>query len=150
MNDTSKRLDVLVVDDSVFFTESMGHVLRENDLKVATINDSTKVMDFLKQKVPDLILLDIMMPELDGISLCKMIKGKDAFRNVRIVIFSTKLFEADKEKAYQAGAEAFITKSVPIEEIAAQVLRILRKKMRIRFWGTRGSIPTPGPETSTR
>jgi phosphoribosyl 1,2-cyclic phosphodiesterase/CheY-like chemotaxis protein len=147
MSENTDHIDVLVVDDSAFFTESMEHFLRDNDLNVATINDSTKVMDFLKEKQPSLILLDIMMPELDGISLCKMIKGREEFQDIRIVIFSTKLFEADKEKAYHAGAEAFITKNVPIEEIGAQVTRILRKKMRVRFWGTRGSIPTPGPRT---
>lgn len=147
MNDTREHIDVLVVDDSVFFTESIDHFLRENDLKVATANDSTRVLDLLKEKKPRLILLDIMMPELDGISLCKMIKSSEEFRDIRIVIFSTKLFEADKEKAYHAGAEAFITKSVPIEEIGAQVMTILRREMTIRFWGTRGSIPTPGPHT---
>jgi len=147
MDDSTEHIDVLVVDDSVFFTESMGHFLRDNGLTLAAINDSTKVVEFLKRKKPDLILLDIMMPELDGISLCKMIKRNEEFGDIRIIIFSTKLFESDKEKSYQAGAEAFITKDVPIEEIGAQVLRILRKKMQIRFWGTRGSIPTPGPRT---
>ena len=79
MTENNGHIDVLVVDDSAFFTESMEHFLRDNDLNVATINDSTKVMDFLKEKQPSLILLDIMMPELDGISLCKMIKGREEF-----------------------------------------------------------------------
>ena len=87
------------------------------------------------------------MPELDGISLCKIIKETENFKDIRIVIFSTKLFESDKEKAYRAGAEAFITKDVSIEEIGDQVLELLQEKIKIRFWGTRGSIPTPGPHT---
>ncbi len=140
-------LDVLIVDDSVFFTESIGSFLREKNLKVATINESKKVMEFLKERKPTLILLDIMMPELDGISLCRMIKEREDLHDIRIVIFSTKLFEADKEKAYRAGAEAFITKDVSIEAIGNQVLDLLQRKIRIKFWGTRGSIPAPGPQT---
>lgn len=143
----SEKSDVLIVDDSIFFTESIGHFLREHDLKVAAINDSRRVIDFLRGNKPTLILLDIMMPELDGITLCKMIKSRDEFKDIRIIIFSTKLFESDKEKAYRAGAEAFITKDISIEEAGSQVLRLLHQKMKIRFWGTRGSIPTPGHKT---
>lgn len=142
-----EMLDVLIVDDSTFFTESVGGYLREKELRVATLNDSRKVIDFLQDQKPALILLDIMMPELDGISLCKMIKGYEEFKDLRIVMFSTKLFEADKEKAYQSGAEAFITKNVSIEEMGEQIVKLLEQEVAITFWGTRGSIPTPGPDT---
>ncbi|MBN2467725.1 MAG: response regulator [Deltaproteobacteria bacterium] len=143
----STPIDVLIVDDSPFFTDSVGHFLREHELAVATINDSSKVMDFLSEKKPELLLLDIMMPEVDGISLCRMVKKNENLRDIRIVIFSSKTFETDKELAYQAGAEAFITKDVSVEEIGNQVLKLLREGMKIKFWGTRGSIPTPGPKT---
>jgi phosphoribosyl 1,2-cyclic phosphodiesterase/CheY-like chemotaxis protein len=142
-----ERFDVLIVDDSTFFTEAVGQYLREQNLRVETLNDSRKVIEFLQDKTPALILLDIMMPELDGISLCKMIKSRDDFKDLRIVMFSTKLFEADKEKAYHSGAEAFITKNVPIEEMGEQVVKLLAQEVSVKFWGTRGSIPTPGPDT---
>jgi phosphoribosyl 1,2-cyclic phosphodiesterase len=140
-------LDVLIVDDSPFFTEALGHFLRQQNLRVATLNDSKKVIEALKSDKPRLMVLDIMMPDLDGITLCSMIKSRDEFSGIRIAIYSTKFFEADKDKAYRAGAEAFITKDVPVEEAGGEVIRLLRQKMKIKFWGTRGSIPTPGPKT---
>jgi phosphoribosyl 1,2-cyclic phosphodiesterase len=143
----SENIDVLIVDDSQFFTKAVGDFLQEHNLKIATINDSRKVMDFLSKKKPALILMDIMMPELDGISLCKMIKDKEDLKNIRIVIFSIKLFESDKERAYRAGAEAFITKDTSIKEIGSQILKLIQEKIIVKFWGTRGSIPTPGHKT---
>ena len=142
-----EHLDVLIVDDSAFFTKSISNFLGEKNLKVAALNDSRKVIEFLIKNHPDLILLDIMMPELDGITLCKKIKEREDLKDLRVVIFSSKPFESDKIKAYQAGAEAFITKNASIEVVGEQIIRLLSEKIKVRFWGTRGSIPTPGPST---
>ena len=144
MNELS---DILVVDDSTFTTSLISHILKKKNLSIASINDSKKAIEFLYTKKPAVVILDIMMPELDGITLCKMIKEREEFKDIRIIMLSSKPFEADKEKAYQAGAEAFIIKNTSQEEIGDQILKILTAKTMVKFWGTRGSIPTPGPNT---
>ena len=143
----SELIDVLVVDDSAFTTNSISHILQKKNLKVVSLNDTSKVLEFLNQTKPALVILDIMMPECDGISLCKLIKSQKALEETRIIMLSGKPFEADQEKAYEAGAEAFIIKNTSLEAIGDQIVKLLMTKIAVRFWGTRGSIPTPGPNT---
>ncbi len=143
MNELS---DILVVENSTSITNTISHILKKKNLKITFLNNSKKVIKFLDTKKPALVIIDVM-PELDGISLCKLIKSQKALEKTRIIMLSSKPFEADQEKAYEAGAEAFIIKNTSLEAIGDQIVKLLMTKIAVKFWGTRGSIPTPGPRT---
>ncbi|MDY6864262.1 MAG: response regulator, partial [Thermodesulfobacteriota bacterium] len=141
------NLDILVVDDSRFFAEGMEEILKEEGLKAASLTDSTRAIDYIKKEKPQFVLTDIMMPSVDGFNLCRMIKSDDELKDIRVVMFSSKGFTADRERAYQAGVEAFIEKSEALDLLAQHIIKLFNEPVTIKFWGTRGSIPVPGPDT---
>lgn len=140
-------LDILVVDDSKFFAEGMKTALMDLRLKVVALTDSTKAIDYIRKLRPRFVLLDIMMPVIDGLNLLKMIKAEDDFQDLRVAMLSSKGFNIDREKSYQAGAEAFIEKADPFDVLAKRVKKLFNETIKVKFWGTRGSIPVPGKDT---
>jgi phosphoribosyl 1,2-cyclic phosphodiesterase len=143
----SEIVDVLVVYNRLPATNSLSHVLQQKNLKVISLNDHNKVTEFLRQKKPALVILDLMMPEPDRLILCKLIKNQKALKKTRIIMLSKKPSKADQKKAYEAGVEALIINNLSLEEIGDQIIKSLMKKIAVKFWGTRGSIPTPSPLT---
>lgn len=143
----TEPVNILIVDDSKVFADSLHSFFQAHGLTALAVNKSNQVMETVEQFRPQVILLGSTISGIDGVGLCKMIKERYDWHTIIIAVFPTRVRESDREKAYQAGAEASMAKDVPLEEIGQQVLRILREKITITFWGTRGSIPTPGPHT---
>ncbi len=141
------NLDILVVDDSRLLAQGMEECLKKLGLKTSSLTDSTKVIDFVKKNKPRFILTDIMMPIVDGFALCNMIKAENNLKDIRVAMISSKIFDTDRERAYRAGAEAFIEKADSLDLQAKRVKELFNEPVQVRFWGTRGSVPVPGRAT---
>ena len=120
----SNQKTVLVVDDEVAIVELLKHHLTLEGYKVLEANDGITAVEIAIRKRPDLILLDIMLPKLDGLSVCKRIKNT---YNVPILMITAKDTEIDKILGLELGADDYVTKPFSTREIMARVKANLRK-----------------------
>ena len=115
---------ILVVDDEKMIINLLKIHLEKEGYNVIEANDGLDAIDIATQKKPDLILLDVMIPKLDGLSVCKRIKN---IMNVPILMVSAKDEELDKIVGLELGADDYITKPFSIRELLARVKANLRK-----------------------
>ena len=112
---------VLIVDDNAQNLQVLANILRERRFRVATARDGFRALDFLQKRTPDLILLDIMMPGMDGFEVCRRLKSDEASRDVPVLFISALSETGDKLKGFEAGALDYITKPFQKEEVFARV-----------------------------
>ncbi len=123
-NFESNQKTVLVVDDEIAIVELLKHHLTLEGYNVLEANDGLTAIEIATEKRPDLILLDIMLPKLDGLSVCKRIKNT---YNVPILMITAKDTEIDKILGLELGADDYVTKPFSTRELMARVKANLRK-----------------------
>lgn len=101
---------ILIVDDEVDVVEVVEMLLETEGYKVLKAYNGKEALDMLETVVPDLVILDIMMPEIDGVEVCRRMRDMDEMSDIPIVMFSAKLSAIDKKDSFDAGADGFITK----------------------------------------
>ncbi len=117
---------IAVVDDSRSIIMYLSSVLSSNGYTVQTFTDSEKALDTIHKNPPDLVLLDINMPKLNGYELCHRLKSLPAFKYVPIIFVSTEDQKDIKVKGFRIGAQDYITKPFEEEELLARVQTHLR------------------------
>jgi len=120
MSEDNRSL-ILIVDDNTYNIQVLGNILRENDYRTAVAQDGFEALNFLEKKMPDLVLLDIMMPQMDGYEVCERIKKDPDKTELPIIFISVHTDTAEKVKAFRAGAVDYITKPFQQEEILARI-----------------------------
>ena len=115
---------ILVVDDEKMIINLLKHNLEKEGYNVIEAYDGLEAIDVATSEKPDLILLDIMLPKLDGLSVCKRIKN---VMNVPILMVSAKDEELDKIVGLELGADDYITKPFSVRELLARIKANLRK-----------------------
>jgi len=119
---------VLVVDDEKDIVELLKYNLEKEGFKVSTALNGFDAMNSIRKTTPDLVLLDIMMPQFDGIEVCKRLKKEDAFKDIPIIFLTAKSEEVDKILGLELGADDYITKPFSIREIIARAKAVIRRK----------------------
>ncbi len=119
-----EKKTILIVDDEQKIVDLLEHNLRREGYNILEANDGVTAVEVAKEKRPDLILLDIMLPRLDGLSVCKKIKN---IYNVPILMVTAKDEELDKIVGLELGADDYITKPFSVREVVARVKANLRK-----------------------
>lgn len=120
MQDNSTPL-IMVVDDNPINIQVLGSLLKNGGYSVAVARDGSQALDYLKTRCPDLILLDVMMPGMNGFEVCRKIKKNEKTKEIP-VLFITALADADnKLEGFKAGGEDYITKPFLKEEVLARV-----------------------------
>jgi len=117
---------ILIVEDSIFQREMMTDLLKANGLEVTHASDGAEALEAIHKAPPDLVVLDIVMPRMNGYELCRRLKSDPKTQNVPVVICSSKGEEFDRYWGMKQGADAYIAKPFqPIElvEIVKQLLR---------------------------
>jgi twitching motility two-component system response regulator PilG len=104
------RKVILVVDDSLTIRKALSSILEKNDFRVVTAEDGSHALAKLNEAVPDLVLLDITMPWMDGYEVCKAIKAKALTRKVPVIMLSGKDGLFDKVRGKLAGCNDYVTK----------------------------------------
>ena len=115
---------ILIVDDEKPIVDILVHNLEKEGYNTLEANDGLTAIDKASEKRPDLILLDIMLPKLDGLSVCKRIKN---IYNVPILMLTAKDSEIDKILGLELGADDYVTKPFSVRELIARVKANLRK-----------------------
>lgn len=116
---------VLVVEDEPNIVLSLQFILRQLGFTVRVASDGDQAIRAVEEYVPDLILLDIMLPKRDGFAVCEAIRVDPACVNVKIIMLSAKSREADREKAMQIGADEFITKPFSTRALGDLVRKLM-------------------------
>lgn len=141
---TQRPMRFYVVDDDPTMTELMTMLVEQaGHVAKSTTSSLTALAEILVQK-PDVLIVDLMMPELDGIDLCSMLRAKPSTAAMKIVVVSAKAYEFDRKRALGAGADGFIQKPFTAENFMPRVLRIIEDKVDMTFWGVRGTLPVSG------
>ena len=116
---------VLLIDDERAYSEVIRDALQSYGIEVRLAHNAMEALESYQEKVPDLILLDVMMPEIDGLTLLKWLREHSEKDKVPIHIVSAKAQEKDRDAALKAGADGFMAKPFTIEELKALIARTL-------------------------
>ena len=120
-----KKAKILVVDDELPLREFLTDVLTEEGYEIITAEDGLQAIDRAASEQPDLILLDILMPRLDGMATCKKLRSHPMTKNIR-VIFLTAFNSRDRlEEAIDANADDFLGKPINTVELCVRVRSML-------------------------
>ncbi len=126
IHDKSKST-IMIVDDDPAMLWFVSQILSEK-YNVIPVNDPTEVMNLLKQAQPNLIISDIMMPDIDGISLTKTIKSNKLLKHIPLILLSAKNDVTEQVTGIESGAEAYITKPFNVEYLEKIVSRLIQRK----------------------
>ncbi|QIG89083.1 response regulator [Chryseobacterium sp. POL2] len=112
---------ILIADDEHKILMSLEYSFRKNGYNVYIARDGTEVLEILNNLTPDVILLDIMMPKLDGYSTLEEIKKLEKLKSTKVAFVSAKNNPEDIKKAYDMGAHAYFTKPYSVKQIIQQI-----------------------------
>lgn len=119
---------VVALDDEEHILELIKVNLTKEGFEIFCFDTPKKFFKFIEQKTPDLILLDIMLPEMDGFEICKKLKSDTKLSEVPIIFLSAKSEEIDKVLGLELGADDYITKPFSVRELVARVKTVLRRQ----------------------
>jgi DNA-binding response OmpR family regulator len=116
---------ILLVDDEQDISEVVKMRLEANDYEVIVAYDGQEALDKAHQEKPDLMILDLMLPKIDGYKVCRMLKLDDKYKNIPIILFSARAQESDKEMGKDVGADAYLTKPFDPQALLGKIKELL-------------------------
>ena len=116
---------ILVVDDEIYIVHILDFSLGMEGYEVITALDGENAIEKARAEHPDLIVLDIMMPKLDGYETCKMLKADDTTRGIPVILLSAKGRNIDQKIGFEVGADDYITKPFSPRKLVERINAIL-------------------------
>lgn len=129
----AKKEFILIVDDNPQNLQVLGNLLTENGFKIGFACNGSQVLDFIKNKLPDLILLDVMMPGMNGYEVCEKLKADKRYRHIPIIFLTAKTETENIVKGFQVGGVDYIAKPFITEELLARVKTHIQIKILKSF-----------------
>ena len=121
---------IAIIDDEPDILELVSLHLTKAGFSVKEFADADSFNEFIETNTPDLIVLDLMLPDTDGLELCKTLKKKDAFAAIPVIMLTAKGEETDKILGLELGADDYVTKPFSPKELVARVKAVLRRHAR--------------------
>lgn len=118
---------ILVVEDESTLLDTLTFNLRDEGYKVLTAEDGEQALEITRDKKPDLIVLDIMLPKLDGLSVCRIIRRDPEIAETPIIMLTARGTQGDKMVGLDSGADDYITKPFALGELLARIRAVLRR-----------------------
>ncbi len=116
---------ILIVDDDPHILMPLEFLMIKNGYEVMVARNGTEAMNIIQHQVPDLVLLDIMMPDVDGYDICSYIKQHPILKKTTVVFMSAKTSEDDIKKGYELGAALYISKPFSTRVLSKQIETLL-------------------------
>jgi len=135
-----------MVDDDLTMCELVEQVVEQKGYTFVSHNRHDGSMQRIHEIDPDLILLDLHLPDGSGLHICKELKNNPKFADTPVIMLTTREFNIEKEIALNAGAEAFIHKPFTHKKLGDIIVSTLTAVIKINFWGVRGSAPCANRE----
>ncbi len=121
---------ILVVEDEPNILDSLCFLMKQAGHRVRVARDGDAAIRTIQAQVPDMVLLDVMLPRRDGFEVCRAIRQNEAWRDVRVVMLTAKGRELDQRKGLELGADDYITKPFSTREIVKRVQELLDRPRR--------------------
>ncbi len=118
---------ILVVDDEAVLVETIAYNLEQSGYQVVTANDGVSALEAVHLEIPDLIVLDVMLPGLDGLEVCRQIRRDNETATVPIIMLTAKGEEIDRVVGLEIGADDYVTKPFGRRELLARIRALLRR-----------------------
>ncbi len=141
------QYNFFIVDDDRIFIKLISKFLEPLARNIAHTISSAEAVDKIIEKKPDCVILDMMMPELDGLEVLEKLRAQREIMNLKVIIISGKAYEFDRKRALDFGADGYITKPVDHAHFISKVKSIMADKLLLGFWGVRGTLPVPGDQS---
>ena len=116
---------ILIVDDEPNIVMSLEYAFKKKDFEVFIARDGTEAIEIAGVQVPNVILLDIMMPKMDGYETLKQIRNNTDLDGTKVVFLSAKSKVADVEKGLQLGADSYVTKPFSIKKVITEIEKMI-------------------------
>ena len=116
---------VLVVDDEPNILLSLEFLMKQAGFEVRTARDGEEAMAAVRESQPDLMLLDINMPRMNGYEVCEQVRADPQFKGMRIVMLTARGRDIEREKGLALGADDYVTKPFATQEVVAKVRELL-------------------------
>jgi DNA-binding response OmpR family regulator len=117
---------ILIVDDEPNIVMSLEYTFKKNNFEVFIARDGQEALDILEKQFPDVIILDVMMPMVDGFATLEQIKKNERLRHCKVIFLSAKNKEKDIKKGLSLGANLYVTKPFSIKKLVEQVQELIR------------------------
>ncbi|MCX8011971.1 MAG: response regulator transcription factor [Desulfobacterota bacterium] len=121
---------IAIIEDEPDIRELLSLNFQKAGFRVESFERGDRFLKFLLQKLPDLIILDLMLPDTDGLEICKYLKRKDEFSAIPIIMVTARSEEIDKILGLELGADDYVTKPFSIKELVARARVILRRRSK--------------------
>ena len=121
---------ILIIDDDLDTLRLVGLMLQKQGFTTITASNGAEGVDLAQYQLPDLILLDVMMPGLDGYEVARRLRAKDETREIPILMFTAKSQLEDKVAGFEAGVDDYITKPTHPTELQAHVKALLSRSVK--------------------
>jgi len=116
---------ILIVDDEPNIVMTLEYTFKKQNFEVFIARDGSEAMQILETVIPDVVLLDIMMPNIDGYQTLKYIKKNKTLKNTKVIFLTAKNKTSDIEKGMELGVDKYITKPFSIKNIVSEVNELL-------------------------
>ncbi|MCK8523433.1 response regulator [Aquimarina sp. D1M17] len=116
---------ILIVDDEPNIVMSLEYTFKKKNFEVFIARDGSEALQIAEEEIPDVVLLDIMMPNVDGYETLKEIKNNKNLKNTKVVFLSAKNKATDIEKGLSMGADKYLTKPFSVKKLVAEINELL-------------------------
>lgn len=116
---------ILLVDDEKDLVYAVELQLQANNYEVLTVYDGQEALNTARKEKPDLIILDLMLPKLDGYKVCRMLKFDEKYKYIPIIMFTARVQKSDKELGFEVGADAYLTKPFEPQVLLEKIKELL-------------------------
>jgi DNA-binding response OmpR family regulator len=116
---------ILVVDDEVYIAKIVKFTLEHENFEVLVAHDGKEGLRLAREEKPDLIILDLMLPNIDGYRICRLLKFDEKYRHIPVILLSARTTKQDMELGNQVGANAFMKKPFDPEALVAKIKELL-------------------------
>lgn len=125
---TSKQKTVMIIEDETDAAELFGEMMRVNGFRVIKMFSSTPALSMISQEKPDVILLDIMMPDISGLEVLRFMRREPDLAQIPVIVVSAKSMPNDIKNGLEAGASMYLTKPVGFQDLKNAVEKVLNNQ----------------------
>lgn len=118
---------ILLVEDEKDMVYAVKLQLEANNFEVLTAYDGQEALDKARREEPDLIILDLMLPKIDGYKVCRMLKFDKKYKKIPIIMFTARVQENDEKMGYEVGADCYLTKPFELKALLDKMKGLLKE-----------------------
>ena len=129
---TSMRPSILIVEDNADISYYIGRLLNGASIKLIYAQNGAEGLEIAAEQMPDLILTDLMMPEMDGYELCRRVRESEVLNHIPIIIITAKSGGKERVCGLEVGADAYLEKPFNAEELNIRITKLLEQRRLLR------------------